>query len=284
MKSGIERSLMRIILCCLCLGLLSVFALAGPGMAAAIVTADATATLGVPVFGGVVAPNWADPASVQNSFSSTFIGLNGNTTGFGDSSYTESGWFSTYATANLNDAGGIVTSTASTGPIPFNPLPPPPNVAATLLSSTSSIALNGPVASGDVFTSQAVLSGYFVVNSAGLMTIQAPFSLLASQTNNGGPGSFAVSDALASLSLMRYDANGFDVVATSTSGGHLTSGSDSGIAFIGLNVLPGVLYEFEASATTTASASAVPLPPAFMLLGSGLIGLGIIKRRYIHKA
>jgi hypothetical protein len=266
--------------------LFAVFFLSGQGHAS-LVSASGQALIdwSLVSFSGP-ALQWTDPGGMdmRNSFSGIHAQLNGNETVLADSNYFEGGWVSTSTTANLSDSSGHVNALASTGTTAFDPTNP--TAPATQAFGSHDILLNA-IGSADVFVSQGVLSGGFFATATGLLTITVPYHLEQS-LNSTTPYASVLGDVAVALALSEFDmyanivgtadAKASDIFAIGGPGSY--SFLKDGSLALSYALTEGTYYEFEASGSTLASASAVPVPPALYLLGCGIMAMGILRRRF----
>ncbi len=300
MKKIIRGKESNFMLILLCLGLIGAFCLPTPGQAS-ISTATGSAWI------DWANATWSGPTLTwldQNSLSSAYVGLNGFESDYTLSDFYEGKFVSTSFTGALTDVSGSATGMGATGGnsalIDTNPTvtlpdgtiidnpnyqqPLPNQNLATTIYAFSNISvnsgLNGGFAQGDVFLASAALTGQFTVANAGTLSLIVPYSINLSAFS--GTGGSANADALVGLYLS--DFNNETLLASDTRFPNTTiDGSPylkSGFLTLNYNLLAGVSYDFEASASIIASASAVPEPSTLMFLGSGLLGLVAFRRRF----
>jgi hypothetical protein len=269
MKRVVKIKLKNVILFLMCLGFVSAILLPGPALAVPT-TASGTASLDWTnaVWTGFDSLIWSD----QNSLSGSWVGLNGVETDSGDSDFVEAAWASTSFTASLSDLTGSVTGSAAT--------------SLSAINASSNIALNTGPSFADVFIAQAVLTGQFTVAAPVTLSLTVPYALSLSVASV--PGGSAFAEAVVGLKLSNFDitdpATGQSLILFSdeVNRNNLTFDPNlpSGFLSLSLSLDPLITYDFEASASTVASATApVPEPATMLLLGSGLFGLGALRKR-----
>ena len=305
MEHVIRWRLKKIISFVICLGFLGVMFLPGPcfALTSEFGLADMTWNYSTLTYtdgtGASVPVNWViDPAvgDSRNSFSSAAIRLNGVETDPGNSDFVEGAWALTGLSTSLSDASGTVGGSGLTQPTG--------GITRGAIQAISDITLNS-VGSADVFIAQAAFTGQFTVPSAGTLSILAPY--LLQLTLNSGSFGFSAGDVSVGLVLSNFDitdpATGQSLILVSDIRSHADSIIGAGsstytessvgsgvlpanmpdLAILNFALSPGINYDFEAFASTTASAAEVPEPGTLFLLGSGLIGLGTALRKKFKK-
>jgi hypothetical protein len=156
---------------------------------------------------------------------------------------------------------------------------------------------------GSVDLAQALFGGLFTVPTDGVLTITASYSLLQ-QLNLVVPGINNFANSYVDAGLALYDFNGFDPLtqqspllasdirslsnALTVPGSFTFTDSSStnpfGLLTLTYNLIAldplgaPIVYDFEASVTAK-SAAQTPEPMTLILLGSGLAGLAIFRKR-----
>ena len=225
------------------------------------------------------------------------MGLNGVETDPGDSGYVEGTWRAPAVPGDPVVVAGLSTSLAD---------PPDGNGSTVGGSGTaqptggitrgaalaiSDITLTAPGAA-DVFIAQAVFSGQFTVTTAGTLSdIVAPYLL---QLNlNSDVGGFSAGDVSVGLVLSDFDttdpATGQSLILASDIRSYANSINGLGsstftessvrsgvspanmpdLAILNFTLSPGITYDFEAFAATSASATTVPEPGTSYSSGAG---------------
>jgi hypothetical protein len=270
----------------LCVGLLSIVFLPSLALATATSTSGATITWGTFAFSGAF--SWVD--GTAGNLSGIDSGLNRLHDpyvsdyidgGFGSTSVAVNhalGGLLAQSVANMNTAGTLFPDTIPGVAI----MAAPPVSASGLANALASVTGFGQA---DVFVVESVFTHDFTVTEAGTLTVTAEYTYFQELFSDSA-GSFVSSNPEAGLFL--YDDVGYDPIASAVAGvstsfygpGLILSGLQSGPLSLTFDLAPGY-YTFEASATGSASA-AVPEPGLILLLGSGLIGLGILRKRKIR--
>ena len=280
-----------------------------PAQANADVTSSASATLGLPVVtaadatGAPVVIDWTagTGADTWGSFSGVSTTLNGDIEPY-NADYAEGvPWQNTYTTFTQGTVPNTVTGSADTHSSstpainPSTGVPDPPFAAADRLFASSALALSTAQTTGSIFA-EAVLGVQFTVPVDATLTVSLPYSLLISLFSIGGD--FNYTDAIAALYL--YDFFTTDPITGQslvlafqeqvlswilTGDGNIGPLAQSGTLNLQYSLLAGTVYDFEASATVHADAgvpvgAAVPEPISLVLLGSGMIGLAIFRKRF----
>jgi hypothetical protein len=286
-----------------------------PAMAMADVTSTAQITVSPPVIsatdaaGAPVVLDWTTGLGVGFDTRGSKSGVSTTLTGTVEShnsDYSDPGWQNTYITASQGTLPNAVTGRADThssltpswmvptDPITLLPLLPNPD----RLFAASNIALQ-PIGinEGSVFA-EAVLSGQFTVLTAATLTVSATYAYLL-QLFNGGSSDLNYADVIAGLYL--YDFAGSDPLNSGQSPkltfseffwsqqinglGSYDAALDPlapppGTLNLTWNVVPGVVYDFEAFGSVDANAATVPEPISMVLLGTGMLGLAILRKRF----
>jgi hypothetical protein len=222
--------------------------------------------------------DFADGAPWQNTYITTSQGIAPNTV---------AGSADTHSSLTPADTplliGGVPQLDPITGAPLFVTLP------ADRLFASSNVALGTSLMSGSVFA-QALLGGQFTVLTAATLSVSLTYQLLLDLISSGD---FNYADAIAALYL--YDFYASDPIDPQQSllyasavspplaqlmngAGTFNSGLVTGPLTLSWNLVPGVVYDFEASATVNADA-AVPEPISMVLLGTGMLGLAILRKR-----
>lgn len=239
----------------------------GASLANITVTGDASMTWDVNAFPAVT--SWVPDS--QGSFSSTAVNLNGVYESY-DAAYIEGAWGGTSFSKTLTDGTGSVTGSASTLQTGF-----------PMQTASSNISLLSPGNAG-VNIAQALLLGQFTVDTATTLNIFADYSLAMTLFNNVTNSLNSYVDVSVGLALSNFDTGAlftsdsrfFSMYRT----GLVTptdSFSDTGQLHLAYNLVPGVVYDFEAQASTKSS---VPEPMSLILLASGMAGLAIFRKRF----
>jgi len=232
----------------------------------------------------------------QGSFSAVTAGVNVQPDIYDAVDFNDGAWTNTAAaftsTVGTNTAAG--SANTGTPPTAFDPAT---SFAANSINAASNVALNSPATTGDVFA-QGVLSGQFIVSADSTLSVTVPYTLALSMLSNLGAlsNSAAVTAALVLSDFNTTDpATGQSLVLTQDV--QTLSNLINGIGSFGPSSQSGVLtltyglfaldsfgnpfvYDFEASATASASAQTVPEPATLILLGSGMAFLAIFRKRF----
>jgi hypothetical protein len=279
MKRIVKRKTRNIFFLLLGLGLLAIVAGPAPGYASLSVSSVASLDWSLVSFSRADL-NWFDmtavpPLDTRGSLSSVSTTLGGLTDPYNSSFIDGAPWGTT--TATWSPIANAVTTVTGHG-----------ETSTSLLLASAQIQSTVPIwASVDL--AQAMFSGQFSVLTAGLLTVSVPYALSETITND-----IAAIDILTALivGLTLSDFNTTDPVtgqslilassSDSYSAAILGAGSDlfsrAGTLTLSLNLVPGMIYDFEAFAGTMAS---VPEPGTLLLLSCGLIGLGVFRRRLV---
>jgi hypothetical protein len=268
---------------------------------AAQVTSTAEALLGVPIFtdaaGAPVVVNWIDStgADMRGSLSGVGTILNGDPEIYNADYADGVPWQNTFVTFTQGTVPNTVKGTADTHSSQVAAIDPntsqlivPPFAAANRLFASSNLALSTPLTTGSIFA-QALLGGQFTVPTATNLTVSLSYSLLISLFSLGGNSNYA--EAIAGLYL--YDFNTEAVLAFDENILSQLINGDGSFSNSLLNQTltltwlldPAVTYDFEAFATVNADAAvaappAVPEPISMVLLGTGMLGLAILRKRF----
>ena len=268
-----------------------------PVQANADVTSSASANLSVPFFtaldaaGAPVTIIWTDAtgADMRGSLSGVSTTLNGDAEPYNADYADGLPWQNTYVTFTQGTVPNTVTGSADTHSSLTSALSGTVLPADRLFAS-SALALGTPLTTGSIFA-QAFLGGQFTVPTAATLNVTLTYSLLLDLFSSGGIFNYA--DAIAALYLYDFDAldpNDPTLSLLYTSSVFTLSQLINGDGSYNNSVLnqtltltwlldPTVLYDFEASATVHADA-AVPEPISLVLLGGGMIGLAILRKRF----
>ena len=235
--------------------------------------------------------NWIDPVALldtRGTLSGVSVTLNCSVEPYSADFIDGAPWGNTAVSAThpASTLQNKVTGSAFTNVT--NPLQP-------ALSSTASVKLAKPVATGSVDVAQAVFSGQFTVPTNGILTVTANYKLHQELLSSY----FSSSNVAAGLSL--YDFNGFDP-ATGQSpllasdlqflqnqinglGGLLVFDKNGTLTMtfdlVALDAfgLP-IIYDFEAFTNASGTVTVVPEPMSFVLVGAGLIALAAFRKRF----
>ena len=253
---------------------LAVIVVPGTGLAAPVMSqGQASLTWDSLTFSAGI--NWTDPAADPSSHSGSWVTLNGDFTDPGASDTFEGGFVPTTFTANLTSGTNSVTGNASTTVAS--------GVGGTVQSATSNISLN-TIGTASVNIAEADLTGQFTVLTT--LNFSVTVDYLISQLLASVDGGSAYNDVLVLLSL--DDALGNELASDFRfypmlidGAGNYTFSEIGTLSLLNLNLSPGD-YFFTADASTVANASlaSVPEPISLVLLGSGMIGLAILRKRF----
>jgi len=250
---------------------------------------QATFTVSGPVGGAVPVLDWTAAglyglgADTRGSFSSVSTNYNGTVDPFAAVDAVDGApWQKTFAAANPLTAPYSLAGSADT-----HSLMTPSDAAALApdrIYASSNLLLNTPLLT-DAVSAQAILSGQFAVSANATLSVTVPY--LITLAMNGSPGSSYATAALVLSDFWGFDPKtGQSPVLFQDVQSLVLNGSQSGTltlnyALTALDITGApFIYDFEASAT--ANSSTVPLPPALMLFGSGLIGLAAFRNRFIN--
>jgi hypothetical protein len=233
--------------------------------------------------------------STQGSFSAVTAGVNEQPVIYDAVDFNDGAWTNTAAaftsTVGTNSAAG----TANTG-TPATAFDPATAFAANSINASSNVALNSKATTGDVFA-QGVLSGQFTVSADSVLTVTVPYALALTMLSDLGA---LTNSAAVTTGLVLSDFNTTDpstgqslilkqdvqTLFNLINGTGSFASSQSGLLTLtyGLFALDTFgnpfVYDFEASATASASAQSVPEPATLILLGSGMAFLAIFRKRF----
>ena len=191
-------------------------------------------------------------ADTSSSFSGAWVALNGVETDpvgseFVEGAFTDTAFTATLPDATQPDATGSVTGSGAT--------------TASSVSALAEILLDSGPSQGDVFIAQSALTGQFTVSAPTTLTLSASYTF--SQSLASVEGGTASSDILAFLALDVFDTGepvGTGVPQFSLVNSLIDFGSfsdtGSGLLTLVASLSDGIVYDFAASASIVASASA----------------------------
>jgi hypothetical protein len=299
MKHVGNCKLKRVFICLFCLGFLLIFSVPAMAAEFNLASSRGSALIDWGQAGVVFSlTNGAVIKFLENnSFSSAWAGVNGKDTDPGQSDFFEDvpndpvanppHWWGTAFTAKFLGKSGSAVGNADTAypptPVPVDPTIPLMPANRNFAASSVNLTRFGDA---DVFVAQAVLEGPFTVSDDCTLTVTVPYTLM--QDLSSSLGSAAFSDAAVSLTV--YDLNSYDpktgnsvilpgsVSVSSlknlrallknppaiTKNGNLTLSVNLIANYPGVvdgsgNPVP-IVYDFEAAASTIASAWFPPIP------------------------
>ena len=232
----------------------------------------------------------------RGSFSAVTAGVNTQPVIYDAVDFNDGAPWSNTAAAFTSTVGtNTAAGTANTG-TPATAFDPATSFAANSINAASNVVLNSKATTGDVF-SQGVLSGQFTVSADTTLSITVPYTLALTMLSNLGAlsNSAAVTAALVLSDFNTTDpATGQSLVLQQDvqtlpnliNGIGSFASSQSGILTLSLPLFAldafgnPFVYDFEASATASASAQTVPEPATLILLGSGMAFLAIFRKRF----